>query len=281
MTAIAVTIKSLIAVITLHRHRHFRKRLFNSLGDMIVLGTRRPQLQINRDGKYPFVNKKKGPGMFGGPCRQQRIPWVKSLGILDFGVAVFWWTSVLGVTIAGAITWVSIGAGLSLSDRLRRFGVGTIDPSTSFVPGGEGTPNMLPILVLVANSPQLWLSFGYLLWNNQITRIWMDQEWRSYYCRRQKPRVSYKTADRGLRSTRWLQLPYWATAILMAINTILHWLVSQTMFVVEILGRDSFDSSFLYKLFSSRDNVNGYRVVDSRSGNNDISILFRESRGCH
>jgi len=246
MTAIAVTIKSLIAIIALHRHNHFHKRLFNSLGDMIALGTRRPQLQVNRNEKYAFIDGKKGAGMFGGPFHPQRIQWVKSLGKLDFAVSVFWWTSVIGVTVAGAMMWNNIGAGLSVSDRLKRFGVGTIDPSTSFIPGssgGDAGPHLFPILVLVANSPQLWLSFGYLLWNNQITRIWMEQEWRSYYGRLHKPRVSYKTADRGLRATRWLQLPYWATALLMVINTMLHWLVSQTMFVVEIFGDQNITDS--------------------------------------
>ena len=72
----------------------------------------------------------------------------------------------------------------------------------------------------------------------------MEREWRNFYCRRRKPRVSFKTADQGLRSTRWLQLPYWATGILMCVNTALHWLVSQTMFVVEILKDNSFDSEF-------------------------------------
>jgi hypothetical protein len=54
---------------------------------------------------------------------------------LDFGVAVFWWTSVLGVTIAGVILWINASAGLSFSDRFKLLGVGTIDPSTSFIPG--------------------------------------------------------------------------------------------------------------------------------------------------
>jgi hypothetical protein len=74
--------------------------------------------------------------------------------------------------------------------------------------------------------------------------MWMEQEWRNYYCRRQKPRVSYQIADSGLRATRWLQVPYWATAVLMAINTTLHWLVSQTMFVFQIFGSEITDSKF-------------------------------------
>ena len=145
LTAVAVFIKSLIAIVALHRHHHFRKRLFNSLGDIVVLGIRYPQLQMNRNGKYPFVDEKNGPGMFGGPCRRQKFRWVKSLGIMDFGVAVFWWVSVIGVTIGGAVSWINIGAGLNFSDRFRRFGLGTIDPSTSFIPGdsgGTGSPNI-------------------------------------------------------------------------------------------------------------------------------------------
>jgi hypothetical protein len=47
------------------------------------------------------------------------------------------------------------------------------------------------------------------------------------------------TDQTGVKPTRWLQLPYWLTGILMTISTIMHWLVSQTLFVVEILGKDS------------------------------------------
>jgi len=66
----------------------------------------------------------------------------------------------------------------------------------------------------------------------------MEGEWRSFYRNAQKPRISYGKAkgEVGVRETRWLQLPYTLSFVLIVLNTVLHWLVSQTLFVVEILG---------------------------------------------
>jgi hypothetical protein len=59
----------------------------------------------------------------------------------------------------------------------------------------------------------------------------------------------------------------------MTINTTLHWLVSQTMFVVEIFGAEITDSEFYinYSLLSMMD-----YLVDSRFGDNDL--LFRSAK---
>ena len=62
----------------------------------------------------------------------------------------------------------------------------------------------------------------------------MEREWHRFYCHQKRPRVSYdKSKEVGVRSTRWLQLPYWLTTTLMIISTVMHWLTSETMFVVE------------------------------------------------
>jgi hypothetical protein len=235
LSAGALIIKTIVVFIALKRHSHFRKRVFNSLGDIIAVGARHPNLRTPRF--------RLGDGMFKGqPCHEFRIPWRRALDFWDFLVAVFWWVSALGVTGYGIYSWEVIGKGLPFSDHLRRFGFGAVDPMTSMIPGQSdirnGSPNTFPLLVIIANCPQLWLSLGYLLWNNQITRIWMEREWRSYYRHAHKPRVSYdKPKDEvGTRDTRWLQLPYWLTGLLMSLNTIMHWIVSQTLFVVEILG---------------------------------------------
>jgi hypothetical protein len=236
-TAGAICIKTIIVFFAIRRHSHFHKRVFNSLGDMIALGARHPQLRDRLYGKKS--------GTFRCPRVIPRIRWVKALSWGDLAVAIFWWISALGVTTFGVLYWMWAAEGLSMSlvDRFKRFGLGTIDPSTSFVPGSgdsrKGTPSTFPVQVIVANSPQLWLSFGYLLWNNQVTRIWMEREWRSFYRHTHIPRVSCMTDQTGVKPTRWLQLPYWMTGILMTLSTIMHWLVSQTLFVVEILGKDS------------------------------------------
>jgi hypothetical protein len=243
LSAGALIIKTAIVFIALKRHSHFRKRVFNSLGDIIAVGARHPHLRAQRS--------QWGAGMFKGkPCHKFRIRWLSALGFWDFLVAVFWWVSGLGVTAYGIYSWEVVGKGLTFADHIKRFGFGAVDPMTSLTPGQsnirDGTPSTFPLLVIIANCPQLWLSLGYLLWNNQITRIWMEREWRSYYRHVHKPRVSYdKPKDEvGTRETRWLQLPYWLTGLLMSLNTIMHWIVSQTLFVVEILGNSETRPNF-------------------------------------
>ena len=228
-TAVAVAGKSVVAFIAVRWHPHFRRRVFNSLGDMIAVGAR-----------YPRFRAHSSKVSYG----QRTIRWLEALGCWDFSTLMFWWASVLGVTICGGLLWVQKSVGLSSAERMKRLGVGTIDPLTSFTPGYGGPidsnrgRHTAVIQLFIANSPQLWLSFGYLLWNNQISRIWMEREWRHYYCRRHKPRVSYSSKEMGVRATRWLQLPYWLSGTLMLISIVLHWLVSQALFVVEILGDD-------------------------------------------
>jgi hypothetical protein len=221
-TATALIIKTFIALVGLHRHSHFRKRIFNSLGDMITVGAR-----------YPHVREEQLST--GSVYRLQKYQWVQALGRWDLGVAVFWWISALGLTITGAITWTQLDTQLSLAERFERYGLGTVTAATVFA---NYRPLGFPILVMIANSPQIWLSVGYLLWNAQVTRIWMEHEWRSYYRKPHIPRVSQITDEPGVRATRWLQLPYWVTAILMMLSTTMHWLLSQTLMVVEINAPD-------------------------------------------
>jgi hypothetical protein len=227
---VALTIKAIVAFFSIRYHSHFRSRIYNSIGDMIVLGAEKKVLL------------KPGFKMFPGPFRSRKVRWVRALGVEDLLTAVFIFLSAAAVLAIGTLGWshYSYGYGLSLSDCLKERGLGSID--IVFVPGSGSAPISeyekpvtFPLQVLVANCPQIWLSIGYLLCNNQVTRIWMEREWRSFYLRRHRPRVSHYSRETGLLPTRWLQVPYWLTGILMALSTMLHWLLSQMMFVVEIL----------------------------------------------
>jgi hypothetical protein len=150
----------------------------------------------------------------------------------------FWWLSAATVAGLGYYSWNDVAAGDSFIDRVRRFGLGTLDPATTLVSGLNGTPYQdgisFSVQIFIANIPQVWLTIGYLTWNNQISRIWLEKEWRSFYRNPQLPRVSYDTKSDGVQSARWLQLPYWLTGVLMLVSTLMHWLVSQTLFVVEV-----------------------------------------------
>jgi len=148
-----------------------------------------------------------------------------------------WFISVLIVTILGIVGYLTNGRSLPTFAEAYPFGSANFDLSVNIT--AYSSSGLFGIVVL-ANSPQLWLSSCYLLLNSQATRIWMEHEWRSYYRRKQKTRVS-DDADHigGVRITRFLLLPYAATALLMTVSTVLHWLVSQAIYVNN--GVDQFE----------------------------------------
>jgi len=86
-------------------------------------------------------------------------------------------------------------------------------------------------LALVANLPQVILSFLYFAYNSLFTAMLMGYEWTSYAHKRKGLRVSRKPA-RHQRSTYFLQLPYRFGLPLVILSGTLHWLVSQSIFVV-------------------------------------------------
>ncbi|KAK8131082.1 hypothetical protein PG984_007520 [Apiospora sp. TS-2023a] len=88
--------------------------------------------------------------------------------------------------------------------------------------------------LLVANLPQLILSFCYLLINNLFTQLQAEQEWNSYAQTYKPLRVSYP--EGGQLSTYRLQLPYKYSVPLIAMSAVLHWLVSNSIYFLVIDG---------------------------------------------
>lgn len=93
-----------------------------------------------------------------------------------------------------------------------------IDIPTSFVGG-----------VLLANSPQLLLSFCYLTYNNLFTRLQMAREWSLYSKGYHPLRVTDPKGDQY--STYRLQLPYKYSIPLIIISIFLHWILSNTIYL--------------------------------------------------
>lgn len=92
-------------------------------------------------------------------------------------------------------------------------------------------------LVLIANLPQVILSFLYFAYNGMFTAMLLGYEWTSYASKRKGLRVS--RVPSGLqRSTYFLQLPYRFGFPLVVLSGTLHWLVSQSIFVVSMDGYD-------------------------------------------
>ena len=90
----------------------------------------------------------------------------------------------------------------------------------------------LLITVLISNSPQLILSFTYLTYNSLFTCMLLGHEWSGYAEKRKTLRVT--TAKGQQRSTYWLQLPYRYGIPLLVGSGVLHWLVSQSIFLARV-----------------------------------------------
>lgn len=108
-------------------------------------------------------------------------------------------------------------------------GFGAVDPraviTSAYFPTDMGS------LALIANFPQVILSFLYFAYNGLFTVMLMGYEWASYAEKRKGLRMSRKPAG-SQRSTYFLQLPYRFGLPLVILSGTLHWLVSQSIFLV-------------------------------------------------
>jgi hypothetical protein len=89
--------------------------------------------------------------------------------------------------------------------------------------------------IALANMPQAILAGIYVAYNGIFTSMLQAEEWNSYSVKRKGLRVSIATQG-AQRDTYFLSLPYRYSIPLLVISALLHWLVSQSLFLVSILG---------------------------------------------
>ncbi|KAJ4361703.1 hypothetical protein N0V85_009376 [Neurospora sp. IMI 360204] len=117
-------------------------------------------------------------------------------------------------------------------------------------------------LVLLANTPQIFLSLTYLFFNNILTKMVAEREWHSFYVgtgtgtgtsatkkrwitwwRKEKPTVGPSPKTKTLRtsqprgsqrSTFFLSLPYRYALPFIAVSSVMHWLISQCLYFTEV-----------------------------------------------
>ncbi len=94
------------------------------------------------------------------------------------------------------------------------------------------SPNELTLTIIVANLPQLVLSFRYLTYNGLFTCMLLVDEWNDYAISRELLRVTQPAGDQ--RSTYRLQLPYKYGIPWIVLSGLLHWLVSQSIFLARV-----------------------------------------------
>ncbi|KAF3053972.1 hypothetical protein E8E11_001275 [Didymella keratinophila] len=138
------------------------------------------------------------------------------------------------------------------SNAIFALGFGAVD--TRALITGDSFPTDMISLVLIANMPQVILSFLYFAYNGMFTAMLLGYEWTSYAYKRKGLRISHVPS--GLqRSTYFLQLPYRFGTPLVILSGTLHWLVSQSIFLV------SLDEYNQYGRYTDSSNSCGYSPI--------------------
>ncbi|KAL2837950.1 hypothetical protein BJY01DRAFT_251181 [Aspergillus pseudoustus] len=92
-------------------------------------------------------------------------------------------------------------------------------------------------LILLCNTPQLVLSILYYLCNGTLSTMLAAAEYHAFALRRKPLRVSWPRGAQ--RSTYYLSIPWRYGIPMLAVSTTLHWLLSQTFFLVLIDSRNA------------------------------------------
>ena len=88
-------------------------------------------------------------------------------------------------------------------------------------------------MVTLANTPQVFLASLYFVLNGLMTSMFLSSEWNDYSVDRKALRISGRRTG-SLRSTYFLSLPFRYSIPLITISTLLHWLASQSFFLVSL-----------------------------------------------
>jgi hypothetical protein len=88
----------------------------------------------------------------------------------------------------------------------------------------------------LANAPQLVLSMAYFALNRMCTSICFTREWNDCAIHRKGLRTTHPSGEQ--RPAYFLQVPYRWAVPLTTVSGVLHWLLSQSFFLVLLKVRD-------------------------------------------
>jgi hypothetical protein len=95
----------------------------------------------------------------------------------------------------------------------------------------SGTPSLF-LNIILANLPQSIFSFMNVLYNALFTTILLLDEWNSFALKRQPLRVTQPSGQQ--KSKSYISIPYHYGIPIILFSAILHWLISESLFLVRI-----------------------------------------------
>ncbi|KAH6889430.1 hypothetical protein B0T10DRAFT_404784 [Thelonectria olida] len=116
--------------------------------------------------------------------------------------------------------------------------------------------------IFMANAPQLFFSVLYFQYNGLFTCMLSAKEWSDFGRERKSIRVSSKPLGEQ-RSRYFLQLPYRFSVPLLLLSILIHWMLSQSIFLVAV-----------EKLINEDDNYQLLEWAFATCGYSPIAIMF-------
>ncbi|KAL4924160.1 uncharacterized protein BDV17DRAFT_275337 [Aspergillus undulatus] len=167
----------------------------------------------------------------------KRRGWFSAVPLREWLSLVLLW----GVAIGVCIFLILLGqhnGGVEIWEA--KFGTSSSQVHSSTLIKGEGWPTSLIANTIIANTPQLIFSLLYFVLNSILTAMTLAAEWSRYARTRRGLRVSWNPQS-AQRRTYFLSLPYRYAMPLIASCATLHWLISQSLFLV---GVDAYDGQW-------------------------------------
>lgn len=140
------------------------------------------------------------------------------------------------LSLAVSISFLGLGLGkMTTTDGVWDSGLGAVQQNTMV--NDVNWPEELVPNVLIANIPQLIYSVLYVLSNGILTNMTLAGEWDTFSQDRKGLRVS--TSPQGYqRTSHFLSLPYRYGLPLITLSALIHWLISQSIFLVSANAYD-------------------------------------------
>ncbi|KAJ5355450.1 uncharacterized protein N7496_012662 [Penicillium cataractarum] len=240
LVIVCVSIKAVCFLLTLHLTK--RDTPLCTIGDAIQSFINKPDIHtryacLASKAEYEIFSRRRSPRWSGRltfdssdtwHCRRQR--WIAAVDKRQ------WW--IFTLSWASGMTLIAFLVSGKITPRNTTLFSSPIDLS---LPNHSHTlPSML-----IANMPQLLMSYVYLGLNNIMSTILAMNEWCGYSAESGKPpkglRVTSPAPGTEQRSTYFLSVPYkWGVPTMIAM-TISHWLVSEMI----IFGQSEFWTKYL------------------------------------